>query len=393
MAILPETYASLTTIYCKRYVRDDLVDFAKGASNAFVLAVDYGYPLAAIINTALMMVSYDNATKDYIKRNTEEIVTDFYVTPDGVVVPNYTGRNLVGAELDDYISFMINYTKVITNNKGLVYPSVKDPRTGENIPFSDGELKKVPMEERVVWDAKARANFIKEWYDRGYQLQMEDGKSMIYIILFQRNMEAQTIFGIWFPLIEAYIKQNLILSGLDGMNKEENMNAVTALMSRIVNNKLEVQLEDGYIVEMGFEWNPPASEEEIKDFESMNMFTLPMEYKEFLKITNGAVLFKDIQYGQWGCRIHGLSDLLEVTNAVAEWGYDLPPSLIVFATWLGDTDLLLFDLEKCANGERRYIVDGSQGEKTTNWGLLNGSFSKWIDRVIVAQGAKYWKWY
>ena len=171
------------------------------------------------------------------------------------------------------------------------------------------------------------------------------------------------------------------------------MDTITALMSRINNNKLEVQHEGGYIVEMGFEWNPPASEEKINEFESVNSITLPIEYKEFLKISNGAMLFKDIQYGQWGCRIHGLGDVLKTTDSVVDWGYDLPSSLVVFATWLGDTDLLLFDLDKCNNGEKRYIIDGAQGEKMSDWRLLNGSFSKWLDRLIVAQGAKYWRWH
>ena len=48
------------------------------------------------------------------------------------------------------------------------YPSVVDPRTGEDIPFPEGELSKVPKDERVEWDGGTRHDYIKEWKDRGY---------------------------------------------------------------------------------------------------------------------------------------------------------------------------------------------------------------------------------
>jgi len=70
------------------------------------------------------------------------------------------------------------------NKKGEPYPEVKDPRTGENMKFPEGDLERVPPEERVDWyrnQAEANANrtndeeilckkdFIDEWYRRGYE--------------------------------------------------------------------------------------------------------------------------------------------------------------------------------------------------------------------------------
>ncbi len=65
-------------------------------------------------------------------------------------------------------------SKTPTNKHNEPYPSVPDPRTGENIPFPSGDISKVPKDQRVDWDGMTRHDFIKEWYDRGYGDLPED---------------------------------------------------------------------------------------------------------------------------------------------------------------------------------------------------------------------------
>jgi hypothetical protein len=49
------------------------------------------------------------------------------------------------------------------------YPKVVDPRTGRNIGFPTGIVRRVDSTLRVSWDSKLdRATFIAEWYRRGY---------------------------------------------------------------------------------------------------------------------------------------------------------------------------------------------------------------------------------
>lgn len=62
------------------------------------------------------------------------------------------------------------------NSAGEPYPSINDLRTGEPIPFPEGDLARVPREERTTWDSSPMAGenndrykYIKEWYDRGYE--------------------------------------------------------------------------------------------------------------------------------------------------------------------------------------------------------------------------------
>jgi hypothetical protein len=55
------------------------------------------------------------------------------------------------------------------NRKGLPYPRILDPRTGQTIPFPVGPLVKLPENQRTPYEAgKDRAKFITEWHARGY---------------------------------------------------------------------------------------------------------------------------------------------------------------------------------------------------------------------------------
>ena len=82
-------------------------------------------------------------------------------------------------------------------------------------------------------------------------------------------------------------------------------------------------------------------------------------------------MFKDIAYGQWGCKILGLSELHNVTAQMSSWGYELPDSVLVFATWLGDVDILLFDLQKYGEDKGNYMIDGEQGIPLLDWKMIN----------------------
>lgn len=172
------------------------------------------------------------------------------------------------------------------------------------------------------------------------------------------------------------------------------MKAIESLKSRITSkNTITVQNEGGFISEMGFQWNPSATDAEIHNFEEVNKIILPNHFKSFLKISNGAMLYKDIQYGQWGCNILGLDELINMSTQIESWGYEIKPGWLVFASWLGDCDILIFDLNKYNSGDNNYILDGEQGESVDNWITVKGDFAKWLDRLIVSQGAKYWRWY
>ena len=55
------------------------------------------------------------------------------------------------------------------NSRGDPYPSVIDPRTGQEMPFPEGVLQRLADGEKPVeWNNMTRGAYIKEWLDRGY---------------------------------------------------------------------------------------------------------------------------------------------------------------------------------------------------------------------------------
>lgn len=59
--------------------------------------------------------------------------------------------------------------RVAVNAAGVPYPLVTDLRTGSPISYPGDGLSRVPVAERVTWNAQDRGAFIKEWYDRGFE--------------------------------------------------------------------------------------------------------------------------------------------------------------------------------------------------------------------------------
>lgn len=140
-----------------------------------------------------------------------------------------------------------------------------------------------------------------------------------------------------------------------------------------------------------FQWNNSITEEEVCEFEKKIGYSLPKSYVEFLKISDGAILFKDALFGQWGYDLVSIDSIIETTNNIRNLGYNIPMQTIVIAKSFGDGDFILIDLIKAKNNDD-YLIDGEQGYQYDDWEVIKGKFDKFIDRLIVAQGAKYWRW-
>jgi hypothetical protein len=171
------------------------------------------------------------------------------------------------------------------------------------------------------------------------------------------------------------------------------MVCIDVLKGRLsVQNTLYAQNEKGYYVETGFAWNKPIAIEELNSFENEYGYSLPNTYKEFLRISNGAILFKDLKYGQWGCRILSL-DEAKIKTVELKGVYGYKNCHFVFTQWIGDSDVLIFDLERVKQNNKYNILYGDMTEKISSWEYLKGDFNQWLDRLIVSQGSKYWHWF
>jgi hypothetical protein len=174
----------------------------------------------------------------------------------------------------------------------------------------------------------------------------------------------------------------------------EGLNAIQLVQSKLdKSSHLEVISERANCWNAYFSFEPPAKMENLERVKAR--WQLPQTYEQFLIHYDGALLYNDDNYGQWGFKLYGTSELIE-KNALWQSLYEdgWSPFFLVFAETLGDADLLLLDTKLQADPTAEsYVLDGDTGYPVSTWYPIARSFGEWLDHLVVAQGAKYWRWY
>ncbi|MBE3567158.1 MAG: SMI1/KNR4 family protein [Thermogemmatispora sp.] len=162
-------------------------------------------------------------------------------------------------------------------------------------------------------------------------------------------------------------------------------------------------LGGGYRWEAGFRFGEPAREEELEELEARLRLALPgvkvplpWSYREWLKASNGAVLYRDEEYGQWGYRLFSTAELI---SKQVEWQatlYDehwLPSGLVV-GELIGGRDTIVLETGDVSEQSGEGIVlYGDCEEKPEEWRAIAHSFGQWLSWLVTAQGAGYWQWF
>jgi len=158
---------------------------------------------------------------------------------------------------------------------------------------------------------------------------------------------------------------------------------------------LEVIHPGGHVWKAYFTFKPSAAVEEIEVVKQEMQISLPPAYERFLGFSNGALLYHDKEYGQWGFRLYSTQELfLANVRRRKPYGDAWPTTYLIFAESLGDSDLLVLDVSQPIDGgDDCHVIDGDSGYLPHEWRSAARSFGKWLDRLVVAQGAKYWRWY
>ncbi len=178
-------------------------------------------------------------------------------------------------------------------------------------------------------------------------------------------------------------------------NTYDGLTALAALRSKLdASSSLEVIHENGHTWRAHFNFQDPAKGEDIVEIKRSLHIPFPIAYERFLLHSNGALLYYDDKYGQWGFQVYGTTDLLAANSKHQKrFGEAWPPAYLAFAESRGDADLLVLDTAHSVNENDCRVIDGDSGDHPRDWTTAARSFGDWLDRLVVAQGAKYWQWY
>ncbi|MFE3573671.1 SMI1/KNR4 family protein [Lysinibacillus sp. NPDC059133] len=161
---------------------------------------------------------------------------------------------------------------------------------------------------------------------------------------------------------------------------------LTSLNKRLEKKKpITIQREYGETLNVTCDWNKPVTGQELKEFSLKTNHILPEDFCSFLKLCNGGKLFSD------GVDYFELFTLKEILNYLIEYDINLNYKSAYDKNWYmigyykGYGDYLFIDSEKVANGDDDYLIYVQVGDIQR----LSMDFETWLDRFIVAQGARY----
>lgn len=119
--------------------------------------------------------------------------------------------------------------------------------------------------------------------------------------------------------------------------------------------------------------------------------SIPEDVWEFWLVTRSATLFKDQQYGQWGVEVlEPAQALAETSRQAISRPRDFTSSDLVLARFFGDSDLVVIscDPERADFGS---VTIALPIDKRDDWPVVAKSFGEFLDRLVKAQGDKYWE--
>jgi hypothetical protein len=173
------------------------------------------------------------------------------------------------------------------------------------------------------------------------------------------------------------------------------MNSIKLLRERTKQNRDFEVVHSDHVWQASFQWTEPATNEKIQEIYKIFGNRIPNDYIKFLsEVSNGATLFYDNEYGQWGYKLFGTEDLAEKQKL---WQSSIPidweSRFVAFCELYGEAHVMSFDLSRFSKNNHSFaVVEATALDSIEDWTLASRSFQEWIDHLITAQGDKYWLW-
>lgn len=160
------------------------------------------------------------------------------------------------------------------------------------------------------------------------------------------------------------------------------------------NSNLQI-IHPGSIWTAAFIWNNPIDNDQKKVAEIQNQFAIPEDLIMFwTQIADGATLYYDQKYGQWGYKIYSSS---EFQNQQLKWkqlmGENWDSNLTAIGEIIDNVHPIIARFNDKSSEYRSYtLFEGNPLDPNDFWIIMALSFHEWVDRLITAQGAKFWDW-
>ncbi|WP_436873128.1 SMI1/KNR4 family protein [Acinetobacter haemolyticus] len=120
------------------------------------------------------------------------------------------------------------------------------------------------------------------------------------------------------------------------------------------------------------------------------LIDLPKEFAEFYKLANGAYLFEDIVYGQWGLQLLDAFLIQQKTRDFIEGNSGYLKGDLIIGEFLGDSDLLLLRTDPSKNDYGSMMIVRPLDSRN-NWNNLEINFYSFITEYVSKLGQKFWE--
>jgi len=123
----------------------------------------------------------------------------------------------------------------------------------------------------------------------------------------------------------------------------------------------------------------------------INPSKIPGDLLEFWHLCDGATLFADNEYGQWGLEIWGSREAIKKTETAY---YERPKEFnngdLIIGRFIGDSDLLVI---RCDKQKKDYgsILIALPIDQRKDWPVVATDFAAFLEMYSHYEGDKYWE--
>jgi hypothetical protein len=167
---------------------------------------------------------------------------------------------------------------------------------------------------------------------------------------------------------------SLVKNTINGLKKKLEMS----------NEYLYLQDREGNVERYVCKFAQPVGDDEIERFIASTGQKIPLDYLDFLRVTNGCSLFNHEIYG-------GESNLFPIdqveylyTKVNRSRGY-------LEIAYISD-ETIMIDCNAYSMGEKNYMFVGNSTSSFEGFNGLGCDFGTWLYRFIITNGSKYWNW-